>query len=207
MFIGCVVFDPHIPDPARFILCLVLAILLSTFKIRLPGMHGNISLNFVMFLVGIPALSWTENMLMTALSVLVQVNWRPKTHPGPARMLFNVSALMISVAAARFASGLFKDPAALVPALVTAATTLFILDTWLVSIVVALIKGQPVLGVWRNCHHWVFMYYLAGAALAVLVTAYGRVCGWPVAIAMLPGLYLLYSYYDGCIGSRREVRP
>ena len=205
IFIGCVSLDPRIPDPARFVHCLVLAILASTFKIRLPRMNGNISLNFVMFLVGIAALSWTENIVMTAVAILVQANWRPKTRPGALKMSFNVSAMIISVAAARFASGLFHDAAALVPALIVAATAMFILDTWLVSTVVALINSQPVLGVWRNCHQSVFMYYMLGAIMAVVVTAYSRVCGWPQAMAMLPGLYLLYSYYDVHVAKEREL--
>jgi hypothetical protein len=205
IFIGCVALDHRIPDPARFVHCLVLAILASTFKIRLPRMHGNISLNFVMFLVGIAALSWTENIVMTAVAILVQANWRAKTRPGLLKMSFNVSAMIISVAAARFAAGLFIDGAALVPALIVAATAMFILDTWLVSTVVALLNSQPVLGVWRNCHQSVFMYYLLGAIMAIVVTAYSRVCGWPQAMAMLPGLYLLYSYYDVHVAKEREL--
>ena len=205
IFIGCAVLDPRLPDPARFVHCLVLAILASTFKVRLPRMNGNISLNFVMFLVGIAALSWTENIIMTAIAILVQANWRPKTRPGLVKMSFNVSAMVISVAAARFAAGLFNDAAALVPALIVAATVMFILDTWLVSTVVSLINSQPVLSVWRNCHQSVFMYYMLGAIMAVVVTAYSRVCGWPQAMAMLPGLYLLYSYYDVHVAKEREL--
>jgi hypothetical protein len=204
IFIGCVALDARIPDPARFVHCLVLAILASTFKIRLPRMNGNVSLNFVMFLVGIAALSWTENIVMTAVAILVQANWRPKTRPGMLKMSFNVSAMIISVAAARYASGLFES-AALIPALIVAATAMFILDTWLVSTVLALINRQPVLGIWRNVHQWVFMYYLVGAIMAVVVTAYSRVCGWPQAMAMLPGLYLLYSYYDVHVAREREL--
>jgi len=205
IFIGCVVLDHRIPDPARFVHCLVLAILASTFKIRLPRMNGNISLNFVMFLVGIAALSWTENIVMTAVAILVQANWRAKTRPGLLKMSFNVSAMIISVAAARFAAGFFSDAAALVPALIVAATAMFILDTWLVSTVLALINSQPVLAIWRNCHQSVFMYYVLGAIMAVVVTAYSRVCGWPQAMAMLPGLYLLYSYYDVHVAKEREL--
>jgi hypothetical protein len=205
IFIGCVSLDHRLPDLTRFVHCLVLAILASTFKIRLPRMDSNISLNFVMFLVGIAALSWTENIAMTAIAILVQANWRPKSRPGLLKMSFNVSAMITSVAAARFASELFTDAAAVVPALIVAATIMFILDTWLVSTVLALINRQPVLGIWRNCHQSVFMYYLLGAIMAVVVTAYSRVCGWPQAMAMLPGLYLLYTYYDVHVAREREL--
>ena len=40
------------------------------------------------------------------------------------------------------------------------------------------IDRKAALSVWRNCNRWVFMYYLMGAVVAVLVIAYSRVAGW-----------------------------
>ena len=36
----------------------------------------------------------------------------------------------------------------------------------------------------------------AGAVVAVMVSAYAEACGWGQALAILPSIYLLYSYYD-----------
>src|SRR5260370_35301167 len=55
--------DTRLPDPGRFIHCLVLAILASTFKIRLPRMQSSISLNFVLFIIGIGALTLSETLV------------------------------------------------------------------------------------------------------------------------------------------------
>src|SRR5882757_3375054 len=81
IFIGSPALDPHLPDAARFFQFLVLAILASTFKIRLPGMNGNISLNFVIFLIGIRSLTLTETVLMASIATVVQAFWRPKSRP------------------------------------------------------------------------------------------------------------------------------
>jgi hypothetical protein len=202
--IGCVALDPHLPHAARFLQFLVLAILASTFKIRLPGMEGTISLNFVMFLIGISTLTLTETVLMASVAMLVQSVWRSKKRPKVLQILFNVSALAISVTGAYLASQT-RQAQTQVPALVVAAIVLFVLNTWLVSLVVALTSGESIMGIWRNCNQWTFLYYLMGSGVSVLVIGYSRVVGWEQALAMLPAAYLIYSYSDAYVAKAREL--
>jgi len=204
ILIGALALDPTVPDTARFLQFLALAILASTFKIRLPGMQGNISLNFVIFLIGIRSLTLTETVLMAAIAIVVQAFWRPKTRPAPLKVAFNVSVLVIGVSFAYLASQQMLQSETQVPALVVAATVLFVLNSWLVSFVIALTSGKSPLSVWRDCNRWVFMYYLMGAGVAVLVIAYSRAAGWEQALAMLPAAYLIYSYVDGNVGKAKE---
>jgi hypothetical protein len=203
---GSAVMDPHLPDAARFLQFLVLAIVASTFKIRLPGMQGNISLNFVVFLIGIRSLTLTETVLLASIATLVQAFWRPKTRPAMVKVLFNISVLAIGVTCAYLASQQMRETETQVPALVVAATVLFVLNSWLVSFVIALTSGESALSVWRNCNRWVFMYYLMGAAVAVLVIACSRTAGWVQSLAMLPAAYLVYAYVDGYVGKARQAQ-
>lgn len=205
ILIGCVALDPHFPDPARFLQFLVLAILASTFKIRLPGMEGTISLNFIMYLICIGAQTLTETVLMATVATLVQALWRPKTRPNALKIAFNVSALVISVTGASFVSRQLHLAQTQVPTLVIAATVLFVLNSWLISIVVALTTGGSVRNIWRNCNRWTFTYYLMGAGMAVLVIAYSQVIGWGLALAVLPAAYLIYEYGDVYIANGREA--
>src|SRR6267142_1781771 len=205
ILIGCTAVDPHLPDTARFLQFLVLAILASTFKIRLPGMNGNISLNFVIFLIGIRSLTLTETVLMASIATVVQAFWRPKSRPAMLKVLFNVSVLAIGVTCAYFASQQMRQTETQVPALVVAATVLFILNSWLVSFVLAFTSGESALKIWRNCNRWVFMYYLMGAGVAALVIGYGRAAGWGQALVMLPAAYLIYSYVDVYVARARDA--
>ena len=205
ILIGALALDPTVPDTARFLQFLALAILASTFKIRLPGMQGNMSLNFVIFLIGIRSLTLTETVLMASIATLVQAFWRPKTRPAVVKVMFNVSVLVIGVSCAYLASQQMLQSEAQVPALVVAATVLFVLNSWLVSFVIAMTSGESALSVWRNCNRWVFMYYLMGAVVAVLVIAYSRAAGWEQALAMLPAAYLIYSYVDGTVAKARDA--
>lgn len=206
ILIGCVTLDPHLPNAARFIQLLVLAIMASTFKIRLPKMEGTISLNFVIYLIGISTLSLTENVLMASIATVVQAVWRAKSRPKALKVMFNISVLAITVGGAYKASQQMFQADTQVPALVVAATVLFVLNTWLVSFVVALTSGQSAMNVWRNCNHWMFVYYVMGAGVATLVAAYGRVVGWEQALAMLPATYLMYAYCDSFVAKAREAQ-
>jgi hypothetical protein len=204
--LASIIADPRIPHPARFIHCLVLAILASTFKIRLPGMHSSISLNFMVFIIGIGALSLNETLVMAASATLVQSLWRPRTRPKTVQVLFNIAALSISISAADLITAQLREGHGYVPGLVIAGMIFFVVNTWLVSFVLALVKGDSPLKTWRTCHRWSFPYYAAGAALAVIISAYAQVGGWATALAMLPGVYLLYSYYDTYVRDESLVK-
>jgi hypothetical protein len=205
LLLASIIMDPRIPHPARFIHCLVLAILASTFKIRLPGMQSSISLNFVVIIIGIGALSLGETLVIAVFATAVQSLWRPRTRPKTVQVLFNISTLSISISIADLVTAQLRNGPGFVPSLVIAGTIFFVANTWLVSIVLALLSGDSPLNTWRTCHRWSFPYYAAGAALAVIVSAYAQVGGWTTALAMLPFLYLLYSYYDTYVRSESAV--
>jgi hypothetical protein len=206
IFLASILADPQLPHPARFIHCLVLAVLASTFKIRLPGMQSSISLNFVVFIIGIGALSLGETLIVAALAAAVQSLWRPRTRPKAIQVLFNVAALSIAITTADLVTAELRNGHGYVPGLVIAGMIFFVVNTWLVSLVLAFLSGASPLKTWRTCHRWSFPYYAAGAALAVMVSAYAQVGGWTTALAMLPFVYLLYSYYDTYVRDQSGVR-
>src|SRR5258706_8551946 len=195
MLLVSIIADPQIPHPARFIHCLALALLASTFKVRLPGMQSSISLNFVVFIIGIGALSLVETLLVAVSATLVQSLWRPRTRPKAIQVLFNAATLSIGIFTADMITAPLRNGPGYVPSLVIAGMIFFVVNTWLVSLVLAFLKGESALKTWRTCHRWSFPYYAAGAALAVVISAYAQVGGWTTALAMLPFVYLLYSYY------------
>jgi hypothetical protein len=205
MLLASIIGDPRIPHPARFIHCLVLAVLASTFKIRLPGMQSSISLNFVLIIIGIGALSLGETLAIAVFATVVQSLWRPRTRPKTVQVLFNVAAISISTCTADLVTAQLRNGQGYVPGLVMAGMIFFVVNTWLVSLVLAFLSGDSPLKTWRTCHRWSFPYYAAGAALAVIVSTYAQVGGWATALAMLPFVYLLYSYYDTYVSNESAV--
>jgi len=111
------------------------------------------------------------------------------------------------ITARRGAEQALRHAGALIPGLVVAAVLFFIVNSGLVSLVLALLNSQSAISIWRNCHRWAFPYYIGGAALAGLVTVYSQVCGWRLAFAMLPVMCMLYFCYESWIARAQSESP
>ncbi len=57
---------------AEFICYLGIAILASRLKVNLPGITGTLSVNFLFILIGVLELSFTETLILGAVSMLAQ---------------------------------------------------------------------------------------------------------------------------------------
>ena len=190
------------PDVARYLACASLACIASTLKVRLPGLHGTISVNFVFILMGIARLSLAETLTLGVIATVVQCFWRSRIKPRFVQVLFNVAALVVSTTAAYATAHMVPGPANLILALAPAATVFFVLNTGMVSLVLALISDRRVLSVWRQCHLWTFPYYLVGAAIASQVSISGQNANWRLSLLLLPLMYLVYWYYSFYVSSQ-----
>lgn len=204
---GCLMFHPKFPDLPRYTSYLFLAALASTLKVRLPGITGTMSVNFLFILIGIADLTMTEAVTMGCAAIVIQCLWRTRQRPSAIQVIFNVAALAISIAAAyqvsHFALMLARADC-LSALLVIAACVFFLSNTLLVSGVLCLVEGQSLKKIWQQCYLWSFPYYLAGSAIAGLVTVSGRALGWQPALLLLPLMYLTYTFYRLCL---KRVAP
>ena len=195
LLVGSLTWFGQFPDPARYLACFALACIASTMKVRLPGLRGTISVNFVFILMGIAQLSLPETLTMSFAAALVQCVWRPKNRPKLVQVLFSACALVISTAATYATAHAISGEANMVLALVPAATVFFTLNTGMVSLVIALVSNAPLSTVWKQCQLWTLPYYLVGAAIAGVVAAFSQTAGWRVSLLPLPLMYLVYTYY------------
>ncbi len=195
---GCLVFQAQFPDLPRYFSYVLLAMLASTLKVRLPGITGTISINFLFILIGIADFTLAETMTMGCAAIVIQCLWRAKRRPRPVQVVFNVAVLAISIGTAfqvsHFALALARADS-LSALLVIAACMFFLSNTLLVSGVLCLIDGQPLKKTWQQCYLWSFPYYLVGSAVAGLVTISSRAVGWEPALLVLPLMYLVYTFY------------
>jgi hypothetical protein len=185
-------------DPARFVIYLVLGLVASTWKVKLPGITGSISGSFLFILIGISAFSFSETVVLASAAAVVQSFWRVKKNPLPVQVAFNVAALSASASAGWFGGhGLLRafGSNSLILLLVPAACIFFVADTGLVSGVIALVERKSFLTVWRECNGWSFPYYLLGAVLAGLIAVSSRTTGWVASLFLVPAMYLVYGYY------------
>ncbi len=186
----------------RFLLYLLLALVASTLKVRLPRITGTISVNFLFILVGVALFSFSETVLLGCAAALLQSVWKPGQKPKPVQVLFNVACLAISIGVAYGGSHFIVAAAgrdSLAILLTLAACLFFVANTGLVAGVLSLVEHKPLSQVWPQCYAWSFPYYLVGAAIAGLVCASTRSAGWAAALLVLPLMYLTYVCYRLCV--------
>ena len=183
-------------DPMRFTIYLLLAVAASTIKVRLPGIRGSLSLNFLFILIGVSQLSFSETLALGAIAAGMQCLWKSRTQPGIAQVLFNISALTMAITSANFIYHLpqIQQVNGRIPVLLALAACL-LTNTVLVATVLSLVETRPFLRIWHQCSFWSFPYYLMGSGVAGLMSYSSQFVGWRTSLLVLPIAYLIYLHY------------
>jgi len=185
-------------DPVRFTIYLLLALVASTLKVRLPGLTGTLSLNFLFILIGVSQLSFSETLALGAVATVTQSVWKNRTRPTLPQVLFNVAALTMAITSAHFMYHLPQIQQVngnITVLLALAACFFFLTNTVLVATVLSLVEAKPFARTWQQCYIWSFPYYLIGAGIAGLVTVSSQHVGWRTALLIVPIMYLIYLHY------------
>jgi len=189
-------------DPRRYAVYLLLALMASALKVRLPGLTGTISLTFLFVLIGLADFSLPETVVIASGGALVQSLWKARRRPKAVQLLFNMSALATSVALAYTVSRFLLKGMAIhyLPLLLAVGATIhFFTNTLLVSGVLSLVEQKPLAEVWQRCYLWTFPYYVVGAAIAGLISVSSRAVGWQIPLLILPATYFVYLFYRQCV--------
>ena len=190
-------------DTVKFGAYLLAALFASSLKVTLPGIEGNLSVNFLFTLLGILELSLPETLCIGLASTLAQFYWRPVRRPKPVQLLFNLSQVTVSSAVAYAAYRfmvlrVLHGPGHL--ALLVAAITHFSCNTSAMSTIIGLTESKPIRKVWNDSYLWSFPYYMVGAATAGLIHFLNAHIGWQSSLLVLPPIYLMYRSYRLYLG-------
>src|SRR5437773_542119 len=185
-------------EPSRYLCYLALALLASGMKVRLPGVHGTMSVIFLFILIGVRELTLAQTLLMGVLGTLIQCYWKPKSWPKPIQVAFNIASMASAVAGTYYlshsrVSQFVADNQLLM--LVAAASIFFVLNTAPLACVISLTEQKSLRKVWSECYFWSFPYYLLGAAIAAIVELIDKKAGWQSSILILPVVYLIFRSY------------
>jgi signal transduction histidine kinase/CheY-like chemotaxis protein len=188
--------------------CLIGAIASSAFKVRLPGVTGTLSVNFVFILTAIADLPFSQVLLLGCCAAMAQSWIRSRGGTSPLQAAFNLGNMAISVAAgyAAFHSQLLTGALGRLPIQLLAGTAAFYLvNTALVAGIISLAERKSFAGVWRASFGWVLVHYLVGAAIAALLHVSVVSLGWSAWLLILPVLYLIYRSYKMYLRSLQEA--
>jgi len=185
-------------EPVRFLTFLVLAVMASTMKVRLPGIEGTYSPDFLLLLLGIVELGFGPTVIMAVCCAMVQCVWNAERKPPAHQLAFNVANLCVSIAAAYYSyhvASRWLSEEHEVFLLPVAAAVYFAVNSLLVSGILSLLEGRPMLKVWQTCFLWAFPYYLIGSDIVIRMAIAGRAGDWRVSLLGLPLMYLANVSY------------
>src|SRR5260370_24066661 len=189
-------------DFPRFVAYGAMSLAASTLKVKLPGVTGTMSVNFLFVLIGITELSIGEALLIAAAAVTVQCYWHARVRPQIIQVAFNVASIGVAVTLSSTVlhASVLRNHVALPIALALAACTHFIANTFPIACIIALTERKPLRHTWKDCYLWSFAYYLLGATIAALFHYVAFTCGWETGLLVLPIVYTIYKAYRLYLG-------
>jgi hypothetical protein len=195
--------------PLQFGALLLIAAVAARFKVKLPGLNSNMSINLPFVLIAAVWLSPLEAMLIAMASTATQCFPQHGGRLKAVHMLFNVSTMAVAVGlgCAVFHRGLHLSGLSSVAAsLVPTAVVFFLVQTIPVATIISLTEGGSVLRIWSSIFHLSFPYYLLSAGMTSIVTSASRHIGWQIPLLALPAMYGVHRSYQLYFG-RAAAEP
>jgi len=183
-------------EPIELFALLIMTLIASRLKVKLPGINGTMSVNVPYLLIVAVRLHGGEALVIAALASLVQSIPAFKVRATFIRGLFSSAAITNSVAAAIFAFNLASAHGVLEPLSVSAAGAAFFLaNTVQIALVLWLAEAHNPFNAWLGMARLSAPYYVLSAAVAAVICAAVQFAVWGEALALLPLMYSIYSSY------------
>lgn len=182
----------------RFVLLLIVAILASRMKLRLPRLTGNMSLDVPFILVGVAELGLFQALVIACASTLAQCYKRPIHTIKASHVAFNFGNMAVATGIAYFAFHYGVRPGVMIDAvlrLAIAAGVFFVANTTPVSAIIALTEGRNISKIWYEIFLWSFPSFVLSAGMASIITSVNRQAGMPVLLVCIPVLFGVYHCY------------
>jgi diguanylate cyclase (GGDEF)-like protein/putative nucleotidyltransferase with HDIG domain len=186
--------------PLQYLCLLAVALPASSVKVFLPGVARTISVSYVFVLLGMLDFSYAETVLLACLAMFVQCWWRTIPRPTMLRVAFNLASTAIAVSLGFGAYRAMAGRGEVLVSVAAATTAYFLASTWSIAAVVALTESRNLPRVWREGYVWSFPYYLAGGAIATLISICNHRLGWRTAVLALPVVYVILRSYRLYVG-------
>lgn len=194
-------------NPIEVFALLIMTLIASRLKVKLPGINGSLSVNVPYLLIVAVRLDAGEALAIAALASFVQSIAALKNRSTFVRALFSSAAITNSVAAAIFAFHLASTHGMLGPLSVSAAGAAFFLaNTVQIALVLWLAEAHNPFKAWLGMARLSTPYYVLSAAVAAVICAAVQFAIWGEALALLPLMYSIYSSYRFYFAGSAAVR-
>ena len=183
---------------SEFILLLLISVVASRLRVKLPGLTGTMSMNLPFILIAVAQMSTVEGLGVGCLSTIAQCVPRAGKKFNWVQIVFNAASMALTVEATRliYGSTQLNSIISSHPLLLSiAAAGFLIVNTVPVSIIIALTETKSVLQSWMAMFQLSYPFFLASAGIAgVALTASARF-GWQALLVVLPVMLLMFYSY------------
>jgi putative nucleotidyltransferase with HDIG domain len=196
-------------DPQWLVLA-ALTLLTGTFTVRIPGIPAHLSVSDTFVLVSVLLFGPAAGTIIALLDSLIISLRVGKKAREPIRVIFNVSAVALSTNAAAqvFFSVAGIRPYSIEPTplgqilfpLFLCALTYVLLNSWLVTFILALEKHRPPFAIWRDNFLWLSVNYFVGGSVAGLLVTYSREIDLTTLGIIVPLLLISYLTFKTSLG-------
>jgi signal transduction histidine kinase len=210
---ACTVFsDWRLLGLTEFLSFLCVAVVASGMKVRLPGILGTLSVNYLFILFGILDMTRGEAIAIGSASALVQCLWHAKYRVRPIQAAFSTMNVAISVTVSY---AFYHWPLierlnhGTAVALMASSLIYFGANTAGIAIVIALTEGKSLVSTWKECYFWSFPFYLVAASLVWVFRSFDPRTQWLNALVLFPIIYVIYRsyhiYMDNLEAGKKQV--
>jgi hypothetical protein len=188
----------HVEQVTGLLALLIVSVVSSRLRLKLPGLTGTMSVNLPFILVAIAALNASESMVVGCLSTLTQSLPARRKKLNKIQAVFNVCSMALAIAATRL---IYESP--VLPAsvsspslrLLVATGAFFVANSMPVAVVISLTENSHPLWVWAEMFQLSFPYYVASAGIAATVLGMSdRIGWWQPTVMLLIVVAMLHSY-------------
>lgn len=202
-------WDIQRENGSRLLFLAVVAVIVSGFKIRLPGVTTTLSTNYVVILAALLDLDAGAGVVVSLICTLAQCLLYANTKPRWYQVVFSVVAVPLPVLGADLlihsVTLRHLDGSGSV-GLLAGVMTYFLINTITVAGVISLTSNKAVRQVWQESYLWTFPQYLVGGLIAAGIHFLDRNLGWAGILVAAPPLYLLYRSFFIYLGKVQEQK-
>jgi hypothetical protein len=183
-------------SPAAFLVLLLVTLVTSRMRVKLPKMNGLMSVNLPFLLISAVRFGTGEALLIAALAALVQSIPRAGKKVTAVQAVFNSAVIVNAVAAAawvfRFGS---QHGMIITVSMAAAGATFFFANTVPIALVLWLAEAQAPFKTWRAMARLSGPFYVLSAGVGAIVCTAGHLVFWALGLGLLPLMYSVYISY------------
>jgi putative nucleotidyltransferase with HDIG domain len=191
----------------------LLTLVSGSATVNLPGLPATVSVSETFVFTSVLLFGPAAGTLTVALDALIISFWSYRNGQAHYKVVFNVCAVSLTLwvsshlyyALAPYGPLYYLGDkniriGALLAPLLAFTVAYYAINTWLITIAIALERRASPFKIWRENFLWIALNYFGGASVAALLVSYRRDLDYTFLVIIVPLLVVLYFTFSMSMG-------